>query len=108
MALKDMLRRARENKGLSQTDVERLCGIKRTALSNYENGVSEPDVDKLKVLCDLYGITPNDLFEWENDNSPALDHEIKTIAAHHNGKEWSESELDEIERFKEWVRSKRK
>lgn len=36
------------------------------------------------------------------------DDEIETIAAHHEGEDWTEEELAEIERFKEFVRSKRK
>ena len=32
---------------------------------------------------------------------------IETIAAHHEGEEWTEEELEEIERFKEFVRMKR-
>lgn len=31
-----------------------------------------------------------------------------TIAAHHDGDDWTEEELEEIERFKEFIRSKRK
>lgn len=34
--------------------------------------------------------------------------EFETIAAHHDGDEWTEEELEEIERFKEFVRMKRK
>lgn len=33
--------------------------------------------------------------------------EPETIAAHHDGEEWTEEELEEIERFKEFVRMKR-
>ena len=33
--------------------------------------------------------------------------EPETIAAHHDGEDWTQDELDEIERFKEFVRSKR-
>jgi len=32
---------------------------------------------------------------------------IETIAAHHDSEEWTEEELAEIERFKEFVRMKR-
>ncbi|MFY9421622.1 MAG: XRE family transcriptional regulator, partial [Bacilli bacterium] len=32
---------------------------------------------------------------------------IETIAAHHDGEEWTEEELEEIERFKEFVKMKR-
>jgi len=33
--------------------------------------------------------------------------DIETIAAHHDGEDWTEEELEEIERFKEFVRMKR-
>jgi hypothetical protein len=33
---------------------------------------------------------------------------IETIAAHHDGDEWTEEELEEIEAFKEFVRMRRK
>lgn len=39
----------------------------------------------------------------ESDN----DLNIHTIAAHHEGEDWTEEELEEIERFKEFVRMKR-
>lgn len=32
---------------------------------------------------------------------------VQTIAAHHDGEDWTEEELEEIERFKEFVRMKR-
>jgi hypothetical protein len=32
---------------------------------------------------------------------------VQTIAAHHEGEDWTEEELEEIERFKEFVRMKR-
>lgn len=34
--------------------------------------------------------------------------DIQTIAAHHDGEDWTEEELEEIEKFKEFVRMKRK
>lgn len=37
----------------------------------------------------------------------ASSYEPKTIAAHHEGEDWTEEELEEIERFKAFVRSKR-
>lgn len=38
----------------------------------------------------------------DSENSP------HTIAAHHDGEEWTDEELDEIEEFKKFVLSKRK
>ena len=42
------------DKGLKQSDVSKETGIKNTTLSNYENGVTEPDMDTFLTLCELY------------------------------------------------------
>ncbi|MFV0518463.1 MAG: helix-turn-helix domain-containing protein [Aminipila sp.] len=43
-----------------------------------------------------------------SDEYPQCDDEIQTIAAHHEGEDWTEAELNEIEEFKKYVLSKRK
>lgn len=42
-----------------------------------------------------------------NQSSVSENKEVYTIAAHHDGEDWTEEELEEIERFKEFVRLKR-
>lgn len=48
------LREGRINKNLKQSDVTKYTGIKNTTLSNYENGITEPDIDTFLQLCELY------------------------------------------------------
>lgn len=48
------LKEGRLNKGLKQSDVTQFTGIKNTTLSNYENGITEPDIDTFLQLCELY------------------------------------------------------
>jgi len=48
------LKEGRINKGLKQSDVTKCTGIKNTTLSNYENGVTEPDIDTFLQLCEFY------------------------------------------------------
>lgn len=48
------LKQGRINKGMKQSDVTMQTGIKNTTLSNYENGVTEPDIDTFLSLCELY------------------------------------------------------
>lgn len=50
------LREGRLNMNLKQSDVTKLTGIKNTTLSNYENGITEPDIDTFLQLCELYGL----------------------------------------------------
>lgn len=62
----DMLKDLRELKDVTQdqaaNEIQKLCrifnvdSITRSALSNYENGVREPDFIKLKVLAKYYGV----------------------------------------------------
>lgn len=52
----EQLRQARIEKGLTQRDVGRLTGIKNTTLSNYENGVTNLDIDTVLTLCEAYGL----------------------------------------------------
>lgn len=66
MGLNDKLKEARKKTGMTQDDVEHKTGINKKTISNWENGVSRPDVDSISLLCKIYGIDPNDLFEWDS------------------------------------------
>lgn len=57
----EKLKEGRLNKGLKQSDVTRLIGIKNTTLSNYENGITEPDMDTFLKLCHLYDLDYSEL-----------------------------------------------
>lgn len=52
--LVSQLKKGRLDKGLKQSDVAKETGIKNTTLSNYENGITEPDMDTFLALCELY------------------------------------------------------
>lgn len=55
----ERLRYAREKKNLKQKQVMELTKgrINNKTLSGYENGVSEPDIETLKILSDLYEVS---------------------------------------------------
>lgn len=55
--LGDRLRNARERKNLTQIDVSKLTGINNKTISNYENSISSPDPDTLKIFADLYEVS---------------------------------------------------
>ena len=59
--LVSQLKAGRLSKGLKQSDVAKKIGVKGNTLSNYENGVSEPDIDTFCALCDIYEIDPAEL-----------------------------------------------
>lgn len=67
-------------------------GILRTALAKQE----------IPLPNDMPQITAREAFTTSNTNSPS------TIAAHFDGDEYTEEELEEIRQFAEFVKAKRK
>ena len=55
------LRAARVNVGLSQKAAADQLGISNKTLGNWENGVTFPSVDKIPAVCELYGVSFNQL-----------------------------------------------
>lgn len=55
--LGERLQRARQEKGLKQTEVMEYTNINNKTLSGYENNVSEPDLQTLKTLADIYSVS---------------------------------------------------
>ena len=94
------LKNARERKGISQKDVAEKIGVAKSTYSLYESGNREPNVQTIKKIADVLNVSADDLL--------GLNEEPLTIAAHFDGDEYTEEELDEIKAFAEFVKAKRK
>jgi len=93
-----------EQSGLNTKVFAEKAGLPYTTLrSMLDRGFGRSAVENVIKVCKALGITVEELEAIANGE--AYEHE--TIAAHHDGEEWSEEELDEIEAFKKFVRSKR-
>lgn len=55
------LRRAREAKGISHSELHRQTGISRPVLFGYETGRTKPGAKELRLLSEALGVTPNRL-----------------------------------------------
>lgn len=128
------IREERQALGLTQKELGDLIGVSQKQISNYELGVSPIDeltLEKLmRVFNTSYPAFLNKYNMWDEYIPPEFDgdvdkylafkkaeaedamrdpgYDIQTLAAHHDGEEWTEEELQEIEKFKEFVRMKRK
>jgi transcriptional regulator with XRE-family HTH domain len=102
MELGERLKELRLNKGLNQIDVANILKIERSTYGKYETGDSSPDYEKLLKLANFFEVSTDYLLGKTDIKAP-----IETIAAHHDGEEYTEEELVEIERFKEFVKMKR-
>ena len=61
MDLGNKLIELRKSKNLSQEEVADKLGVTRQTVSKWETNQSTPDFDKIVPLCELYGISPNEL-----------------------------------------------
>ena len=97
---KNLLYYRKKNK-ITQKALAEQLGVKHNAISAWENGVNSIDIDTLFRVCKIFGVTVNDMYEMTSSEPP-------TIAAHFDGDEYTEDELDEIRQFAEFVKNKRK
>lgn len=100
MSTGKILKDLRTKSGLNKQQVADRLGMPYTTYNNYETDARQVGSDTLKKLSKMYDVTIDYLLE--NDHVPG------TIAAHHDDEYWTAEELDEIERFKAYVKSKRK
>lgn len=94
------LRIARERKGISQKDMAESIGVAKSTYSLYESGNREPGVPTIKKIADVLNVSADELL--------GINIEPTTLAAHFDGKEYTEAELEEIRQFAEFVKNKRK
>lgn len=91
--------------------------ISRSTVGMYESGAREPDYETLESIADIFNVDIDYLLvrttikrkvlfdefgdEYINIQSPT------TLAAHFDGDEYTEDELEEIKKFAQFVKSKR-
>ncbi len=61
MNLGDRLYNLRKNKNISQEEAAFKLNVTRQTISKWETGESRPDFDKIVPLCELYGISTEEL-----------------------------------------------
>lgn len=62
------LKELRKEKNILQKDVAKELNIKNTTYSNWEVGVSEPDIQSLKKLADFFGVSIDYLVGRESED----------------------------------------
>ena len=94
------LKEARLSAGLSQKDVAEAIGVAKSTYSLYESGGREPDVEKIRKLASILGVS-GDMLLGIPTSAP------HTLAAHFEGEDFTEEEIKDIESFVQFVKSKR-
>src|SRR5690625_3115136 len=100
MTTLERIKKLCESHGISVSKLESKLNIPNNTI--YQWNTRRPSIDRLEKVADYFNVSVDYLLGRTEDKV------IETIAAHHDGEEWTDEELEEIERFKEFVKSKRK
>ncbi len=69
---KDNLVELRKIHDLSQEELADKIGVSRQTLSKYETGESLPDIEKCKLIADAFGVSIDDLLNYDSKSSESL------------------------------------
>ena len=117
MALGKRLKSILEEKGITILELSQITGISKNtlyAITKRDNDTMK--YENLKKIADALNMTPDEIVDYdvskEGSVSPMpteIGHSnLQTFAAHFDGDEYTDEELEEIKRFAEYIKSRRK
>ncbi|UXU67436.1 helix-turn-helix domain-containing protein [Staphylococcus agnetis] len=92
-----------DQNNISTSELARRLNIAKSSVSRYLNKTSQFPLNKVNDFAHALNVTPEYLLGVEKDNNNQ-----DTIAAHANKDEFTPEEWDEIQRFIQWVRDRKK
>ncbi len=82
--LGEKLLELRKKTNLSQEDVAFKLNVTRQTVSKWETNQSVPDFDKIVPLCELYGVSPNELLGVETKENDTWSKRTDSVEDHAN------------------------
>ena len=71
MSFKITLEAARVNAGLTQKEVAEELKVSNKTVGSWEKGITFPAADKIDALCNLYGVSYDNIIFLPNDSLKA-------------------------------------
>lgn len=100
-----ILKLLRNEKNMSQQELADALGISKSSINMYERGERQPNFEVLETIADYFNVDIDYLLGRTTKTTRTVS--SQTIAAHFDGDEYTEAELDEIRKFAEFVKAKR-
>ncbi|WP_431811963.1 helix-turn-helix domain-containing protein [Lysinibacillus sp. FW12] len=101
------LERAKElckSRGITVKRLEEELEIPNNTIYQWKR--IRPSLDKILKVAVFFGVSIDYLL-GRTDQKILPEDNVQTFAAHHDGDEWTEEEIEEIEEFKRFVAMKR-
>ena len=94
----------REEKGLSQDELAKLCGYtSRSSIAKIEKGEVDLQNSKILLFANALGTKPGKLMGLTDFDTK----KPTTIAAHFDGDDFTEDELEDIRAYADFVKNRR-
>ena len=101
----ELLRKLMEERNMKVSDIVKLSGLPySTVEAILERGAEKAGYVNVCKICKALGISADELEQMVIDEN----YQPTTMAAHFDGDEYTEDELDEIRQFAAFVKNKRK
>lgn len=78
----------RKSKNLSQEEIADRLGVSRQAISKWENGQALPETANIIKLCEILGVTPNELLGYENNAAQPVEENLNNEEKETVKKKW--------------------
>lgn len=101
----DRVKKLCDEQKISIVELEERLEFGRNSLYGWKK--KTPNGANLIKVAEYFNVSTDYLLGRTDIKRMPDKDDIHTIAAHHEGDEWTEEELEEIERFKEFVKLKR-
>ena len=136
MNISEKIKQLRKNKKMSQKELAQKTGLSIGSIQGYEQGRYNPKLETVLKIADALEVNvtellnegdiigsivtdnilqPNAIKDVASCNetvksrySKYLEKNVNTIAAHFDGEEFTDEEMEQIIKFAEFVKSKRK
>ncbi|RGO50772.1 helix-turn-helix domain-containing protein [Dorea formicigenerans] len=100
----ELLRKLMEEKNMKVSDIVKKSGLPySTVKAILERGAEKAGYINVCKICNALGITTDELEKMVSDDT----YQPITLAAHFDGDEYTDDEMDEIKQFAEFVKGKR-
>lgn len=104
MTFTEKLNRLMEEKGINKAILSRESGIPYTTIDGfYKKGTDNVKLSTLKKLSSYLGCS----IDYLADDDNSMKDTPFTLAAHFDGNEYTEDELEEIRQFAEFVKGRK-
>ena len=84
MKISENIKRFREERSLSQSDLAKVLYVTPQSISRWENGIAYPDIEKLPQIASFFGVTIDELMGVAEQNLYSLSQRLIELRKHLN------------------------